>query len=97
MGKRWLGGYARSRNELAPIRQVSFGPDGQWSDGYASAAGSDVSAAARIKSALSVAQAAAWLLIKVVVVVLAAFFILIFAAASVAAMFANGGGFPIGR
>jgi hypothetical protein len=97
VGKRFPNGYAISRNGLAPIRHVRIGPDGQWSESYASAAGVDGSPAARIKAALGGVQAAVWFLVKVVVVVIAAFFILIFAAASVAAMFAHGGAFPIGR
>jgi hypothetical protein len=97
MGKRRTAGYVLSRNELAPIREIRFGPDGQWPDTYESTDGGGVSPAAQIMSALSVAQAAVWFGIKVISVVIAAFFILAFAAASAAAIFAHGSSFPIGR
>jgi hypothetical protein len=97
VGKRLPAGYAISRRQLAPIREVRFGPDGQWPDSYGPTARRDVSPAARIASALDIAQAAVWFGVKVIVGVIAALFILIFAAACVAAMFAHGATYPLGR
>jgi hypothetical protein len=97
VSKRWPGSHADTRGGLAPIREVRFGPDGQWPESYAPAAGSGVSPAARIRSVLSAAQAAVWFLVKVSLAVIAAAFILIFAAAVVAAMFFGGSSSAIGR
>lgn len=97
VSRRWSGRYAITRDGLAPITEVRFGPDGQWLEGGASAAGSGVSPAARIWSVLSAAQAAVWFLVKVCLAVISAAFILIFAAAVIAAMFAGGSSSPIGR
>jgi hypothetical protein len=97
VSKRWPGSYAITRDGLAPIREVRFGPDGQWPEAYAPTAGCGVSAAARISSVLSAAQAAVWFLVKVSLAVIAAVFILIFAAGVIATMFVGGFSSPIGR
>lgn len=86
MSKHRYGAYAIPPSGLIPATRIGEPGDGECSVSFLATTGAFVSAAARVRSALSIAQAVLWVIVKVLFVMVAVPLILLFAVASFGAM-----------